>query len=118
MIWWTLETLTIEPALLAEEAPDRLPRAQERAAQVDGEHAVEVRLDSSSIGREIWMPALLTRMSMPAEPLDGLADHAHDVVLAGDVAADQHVAHALVAHPATQACTCSSVSRASSGARR
>src|SRR3954469_1787710 len=62
-------------------------------------------LDSSSLGREIWIPALLTRTSHPprppaaspphpAETLGGLAHHPHDVVLVRDVAADEHVADA------------------------
>ena len=43
------------------------------------------------------MPALLTSTSMPPSALGRLADHAHDVVLVGDVAADEHVLDALLA---------------------
>ena len=44
------------------------------------------------------MPALLTRMSIPPRPSTASRDHAHDVVLVGDVALDEHVLHALALH--------------------
>ena len=44
------------------------------------------------------MPALLTRMSRPPRRSRRLADHAHDVVLGGDVALDEDVADAVLPH--------------------
>ena len=99
MSWWTLEMLTIDARLLlGEEVPDRLPRAEERAAQVDGEHLVEVG------ARELVRRArdLDTRVVDEhvdaAELLDRVGDHAHDLVLVRHVGADEHVADTLLAH--------------------
>ena len=105
--------------VLGEEVPDRLARAQERAAQVDGEHLVEVGA-GELVGRPRDLDAgVVDEHVDAAEPLDRLRDHAHDVVLVGDVALDEHVADALLLHASrTQAWTCSSVSCASSGWRR
>ena len=90
---------TIEPPCSSrEEVPDRLAGAQERAAQVHGQHAVEVRARELLARPRDLDAGVVDEHVEPAEALGGLADHAHDVVLVGDVAADEHVAHALLAH--------------------
>ena len=55
-------------------------------------------LESSSLWREIWMPALLISTSMPPSSLTALPTIAHDLVLLRDVAPDEHVADALLLH--------------------
>ena len=99
MSWWTLETLMITPGLssarnclIASRAHRNEPR------RLTASTLSKSALESSSDGREIWMPALLTSTSMPPSSLDRLADHAHDLVLLGDVALHEHVANALLVH--------------------
>jgi hypothetical protein len=87
------------PALvLGEEVADRLAGAEEGAAQVHREDAVEVR-GGELVARTRDLDAgVVDEDVQPAQALDRLADHAHDVLLDGDVAADEHVAHALAVH--------------------
>jgi hypothetical protein len=107
--------------VVLEEAADRLARTQEgaaQAAQVDGEHPVEVR------GREVLRGArdldagVVDQDVDPAQLVDGVGEHADDVVLVRDVSLDEHVGHALLADLAAQGWTCPSVSAASSALRR
>ena len=99
MAWWTLETLMIDAALvLGQELPDRLAGAQERAAQVDGDDLVEVRAGELVRGPRDLDAGVVDEHVDAAELLGRLADHAHDVVLVGDVALHEHVPDALLAH--------------------
>ena len=97
MTSWTLETLITTPRLLVgQEALDRLTRAQERAAQVDREDLVELGA-VELLGRSRDLDAGVVDEDVEAaEALGRLADHPHDVVLRGDVALDEDVAHAVV----------------------
>ena len=84
--------------VLGEEVADRLASAQEGAAEVDRKHLVEV------IARELVavtrdLDAGVVDEDVEATELtDGVVDHRHDVGFAGDVALNEHVAHALLLH--------------------
>ena len=84
--------------LVGQESLDRLAGAQERAAQVDREHLVELGA-RELLGRPGDLDAGVVDEDVEAaEALARLADHAHDVLLGGDVALDEHVADAVLAH--------------------
>src|SRR4051794_11859940 len=82
--------------LLRHESLDCLAGAEERPAQVDRDHPVEVRA-GELLGRVRELDARVVDEDVEAtEALRRLADHAHDIVFAGDVALHEDVAHALL----------------------
>ena len=81
-----------------QEVPDRLAGAQERAADVDGEHLVEVRARQLVTVAGDLDAGVVDEHVDPAELAHRLADHPLDVLLLGDVTLDEHVAHAGLLH--------------------
>jgi hypothetical protein len=81
-----------------EEALDRLARAEEGAPEVDADHLVEVR------GRELVRrlrdldAGVVDQDVEAAELVERVLEHAHDVVFLGDIALDEDVADAVLAH--------------------
>ena len=111
MSWWTLETLTIEPGFSSARKCRIASRAhRNEPRRLTASDVVEVRARQLLGGPRDLDAGVVDEHVDAAERLGRLADHAHDLVLLGDVAADEHVAHALLLTLATQACTCSSVS--------
>src|SRR5215211_823595 len=82
--------------LLRQEVPDGLAGAHERAAQVHGEHLVEVLARELLGGPGDLDAGVVDEHVDAAEAVDRLADHLHDVVLLGHVAPDEYVLDALL----------------------
>ena len=97
MTWWTLETLITTPGFSS--ARNRLiaSRAQRNAPRRLTARTLSKSALASSLGRSRDLDAGVVDEDVEAaEALGRLADHAHDVVLAGHVALDEDVADAVL----------------------
>src|SRR3954464_14623596 len=97
---WTLETLITTPPfssvrnrLIASRAHRNDPRRSTASTRSNSSPG------SCSDGREIWMPALLIRMSRPPRRSPAWRTIRTDVLLGGDVSSDEEVADPVLAHP-------------------
>jgi hypothetical protein len=69
-------------------------------AQVDPQNPVEVRACERLGGSRELDAGVVDEDVDAAEILGGVGHHAHDILLAGDVALDEDFAHALLTNPA------------------
>jgi hypothetical protein len=89
MRWWTLEMLMMLPPFSSARKWRMASRAHRNA-----DHLVEV-VRGKLVRRPRDLDAGVVDEDVdPTELLDGIADHPDHVVLAGDVALDEHVTHA------------------------
>ena len=87
----------IDPGRRRRGTLDRFARAQERPAQVDPRTLSKSAADSSCAARDLDAGVVDQHVDA-AELIDGVLEHADDVVLLRDVALHEHVADALMLH--------------------
>ena len=99
MSWWTLEMFTIEPCFCsARKCLIDSRAAMKEPRRLTASTVSKSLLESSTLGREIWIPALLTSTSTPpscstASPTMRTTSSSWETS-----APDEHVAHALALH--------------------